>query len=53
MRITIFNIVTNMIAAVVLFGVGAHEMNNLMTSIPATLCLIAAILAIVQVKKQK
>lgn len=34
-----------------LFGAGSQKMNNLTTSIPAILCIIAAILAIIQLKR--
>ncbi len=49
----IFSIAMNIIAAIVLFGKGSLDINNLGTSIPATLCIVAAILAIVQIKKEK
>jgi hypothetical protein len=41
----------NIIAAIVLLGAGATEMNNLGTSIPATLCIAAALLSIIQIRK--
>ncbi len=53
MKSYIFSIVMNVIAAITLFGIGAAEMNNLGTSIPAGLCVIAAILAIIQVRKER
>ncbi|MET0017980.1 hypothetical protein [Oscillibacter sp.] len=49
----VFGVITNIIAAVVLFGVGAHEMNNLVHSIPAILCLISAFGMILNIKKDK
>lgn len=53
MKAFIFCIVMNFIAAVVLIGVGAMEMNNLGTSIPAILCIIAGICGIVSIKTNK
>ena len=49
----IFSIVMNIIAAIALFGAGATELNNLGTSIPAILCVIAAIYGVIQVRKYK
>ena len=53
MKSNIFSIIMNVVAALILFGVGASELNNLGTSIPATLCIIAAIFAIIQIGKEK
>lgn len=53
MKMYIFGAITNIIAAVVLFGVGALEMNNLAHSIPAILCLIAAFGMISNIRKDK
>ena len=53
MKAVIFSVVMNYVAAVVLLGAGATEMNNLGTSIPAILCVIAGICGIVWIKKNK
>ena len=53
MKAVIFSVVMNFVAAVVLFGAGATEMNNLGTSITAILCVIAGICGIVWIKKNK
>jgi hypothetical protein len=53
MKSYIFSILMNIVAAIVLFGKGATEINNLETSIPATLCVIAAIFSAIQVGKEK
>lgn len=53
MKSYIFSILMNIVAAIVLFGKGATEINNLETSIPATLCVIAAIFSTIQVGKEK
>lgn len=53
MKIYLFNIITNFIAAIVLFGAGSLEMNNLGTSVPATLCLIAGIAGLLRLRKEK
>ena len=53
MKSYIFSIVMNIVAAIALFGAGAAEMNNLGTSIPAFLCIAAAIFAIIQIKRDK
>lgn len=45
-------IVMNFIAAVVLIGAGEMEMNNLRTSIPAILCVVAGIYGIVEIRKK-
>ena len=37
----------------VLIGAGAMEMNNLVTSVPAILCIIAGICGIIGIKKNK
>lgn len=51
MKNYVFSIVMNIVAAIALFGAGSQKMNNLTTSIPAILCIIAAILAIIQLKR--
>ncbi len=53
MKAYIFSILMNIIAAIVLLGEGATKMNNLGTSIPATLCVIAAIFALIQIRKER
>ena len=53
MKAVVFSVVMNFVAAVVLFSAGATEMNNLGTSIPAILCVIAGICGIVWIKKNK
>lgn len=53
MRACIFSAMVNIAAAIILFGKGAPEMNNLETGIPAVLCIIAAILVIIQIRKEK
>lgn len=46
-------IAMNFIAAIVLIGQGASEMNNLQTSIPAVLCILAGLWGIVKIEKKK
>ena len=46
MKAYILGIVMNFVAAIVLFGQGTAEMNNLDTSIPAILCVIAGVFGI-------
>lgn len=53
MKAYVFSVIANIIAAIVLFEQGAHEMNNLGTSIPAMICSIAAVLTILQIVKEK
>lgn len=53
MNIHVFGIVTNLIASVVLFGVGAMELNNLTTSVPATLCFIAGVGGIIKIVRER
>lgn len=53
MKKYIFSIIMNFVAALVLFGVGSLEMNNLVTSLPAVLCLIAGICGIHSLYKRK
>ncbi|SFI80657.1 hypothetical protein SAMN02910435_00788 [Ruminococcaceae bacterium D5] len=53
MRACIFSVIMNIVAAIILFGKGALEMNSLETGIPAVLCIIAAILVIIQIRKEK
>ena len=53
MRACIFSAMMNIAAAIILFGKGAPEMNHLETGIPAVLCTIAAILVIIQIRKEK
>lgn len=53
MKVYIFSIIMNFIAAVVLFGVGSLEINNLVTSLPATLCVVASICGLLSLYKQK
>ena len=53
MRSCIFSVIMNIVAAIILFGKGALEMNSLETGIPAVLCIIAAILVIIQIRKEK
>ena len=43
----------NFVAAIVLFGQGAAEMNNLDTSIPAILCVIAGVFGIMQIRRDR
>ena len=43
MKNLIFCVAMNFISAIVLIGAGAMEMNNLVTSVPAILCIIAGI----------
>ena len=52
MRACIFSVIMNIVAAIILFGKGALEMNSLETGIPAVLCIIAAILVIIQIRKE-
>lgn len=47
----IFCIAMNFIAAIVLFGVNETELNNLGTSIPAVLCIVAGVCGIAEIKK--
>ena len=53
MKAYIFSSVMNLVAAIALFGAGATEMNNLETSIPAILCMIAFVLSVIQIVKAK
>ena len=53
MRACIFSVIMNIVAAIILFGKGALEMNSLETGIPAVLCIMAAILVIIQMRKEK
>ena len=53
MKAYIFSVIMNIVAAVILFGEGATAMNNLGTSIPAILCIVAAIFAAIQIKKSR
>ena len=46
MKNLIFCVAMNFISAIVLIGAGAMEMNNLVTSVPAILCIIAGICGI-------
>ena len=51
MRNDVFPLVMTIVAASALYGAGSQKVNNLTTSIPAILCIIAAILAIIQLKR--
>ena len=51
MKNLIFCVAMNFISAIVLIGAGAMEMNNLVTSVPAILCIIAGICGIIGIKK--
>ena len=53
MKVYILGIVMNFVAAIVLFGQGAAEMNNLDTSIPAILCVIAGVFGIMQIRRDR
>ena len=53
MKAYILGIVMNFVAAIVLFGQGAAEMNNLDTSIPAILCVIAGVFGIIQIRRDR
>lgn len=53
MNIHIFGILTNLIASIALFGAGAMWLNNLATSIPAALCLIAGVGGILKMRKER
>ena len=53
MNTMIFSTIMNFIAAVILIGIGAKEMNNLVTSIPAIFCGIAGICGIMEIKKKQ
>ena len=53
MKNLIFCVAMNFISAIVLIGAGAMEMNNLVTSVPAILCIIAGICGIIGIKKNK
>jgi hypothetical protein len=50
MKNLIFCVAMNFISAIVLIGAGAMEMNNLVTSVPAILCIIAGICGIIGIK---
>ena len=43
----------NFIAFIVLIGAGQHKMNNLGTSIPAIVCLIAGIRGVIDVRRNR
>ena len=53
MKNLIFCVAMNYISAIVLIGAGAMEMNNLVPSVPAILCIIAGICGIIGIKKNK
>ena len=47
MKNLIFCVAMNFISAIVLIGAGAMEMNNLVTSVPAILCIYVLLLGYV------
>lgn len=53
MSIHAFGVITNLIASAALFGAGAMNLNNLATSVPATLCLIAGVGGIIKMTKER
>ena len=53
MKNLIFCVAMNFISAIVLIGACAMEMNNLVTSVSAILCIIAGICGIIGIKKNK
>lgn len=53
MKIHVFGIITNLLASAVLFGAGAMELNNLTTSVPAALCLIAGVGGIIKIVRER
>lgn len=53
MKTFIFCVIMNFIASIILFGIGGMEMNNLGTSIPAILCIVAGICGIIELSKHK
>ena len=53
MKAYIFSSIMNLVAAIVLFGVGSSKISNLETSIPAVICVIAFIVSTIQLHKEK
>lgn len=53
MKAYIFSIIMNFVAAVVLLGIGSLKMNNLLTSLPAIVCVIAGICGLFSLYKHK
>ena len=47
----LIGIISNIIAAIVLFGAGANLMNNLQYAIPAIFCIIGACCTIVKMRQ--
>lgn len=53
MKWFMFCVAMNFIAAIVLVGAGATELNNLGTSVPALLCIAAGICGLIEIRKNK
>lgn len=53
MKWFMFCVAMNFIAAIVLIGAGATELNNLGTSVPALLCIAAGICGLIEIRKNK
>lgn len=51
MKWFMFCVAMNFIAAIVLIGAGATELNNLGTSVPALLCIAAGICGLIEIRK--
>ena len=52
MKWFMFCVAMNFIAAIVLIGAGATELNNLGTSVPALLCIAAGICGLIEIRKK-
>ena len=50
MKWFMFCVAMNFIAAIVLIGAGATELNNLGTSVPALLCIAAGICGLIEIR---
>ena len=53
MKWFMFCVAMNFIAAIVLIGAGATELNNLGTSVPALFCFAAGICGLIEIRKNK
>lgn len=53
MKWFMFCVAMNFIAAIVLIGAGATELNNLGTSVPALLCIAAGICGLIEIRKKQ
>ena len=47
------NILSNVVAAIVLFGAGSQEMNNIQYTIPPILCIVAAVKTVLAMRGDK